>query len=165
MICSEFVYRSYDEAMSGIEDPFSLRIGPFMAGVWPAAAFMAPGTGPQATSRGEGIHPQSLLAFLSTESSDAWLTGTAGPALVVDSTGHPEVDTAELEETITAYPQREHEESRPLLWPRRRSSRWRSCAPPLIGLPRNCMRQGRTPPAQNSVSRACSRPRRPPTST
>ena len=40
MICSEFVYRAYDEALPEIDDPFSLRIRAFMRALTagPAAA-------------------------------------------------------------------------------------------------------------------------------
>jgi hypothetical protein len=54
MICSEFVYRSYDEALPAREDAFTIRIaveGRGRRGVAPA----------RRTVRGRGIHPESVL--------------------------------------------------------------------------------------------------------
>ena len=76
MICSEFVYRAYDEALPEIDDPFSLRIRAFMQAFAAGPAAVAPGDVP----RGQGVHPQSLLAFLSTESSSAWISAPAQPS-------------------------------------------------------------------------------------
>jgi hypothetical protein len=75
MICSEFVYRAYDEALPEIDDPFSLRIRAFMRAFAQGPAAAPPGGEP----RGLGVHPQSLLAFLSSESSSIWLEEPTGP--------------------------------------------------------------------------------------
>ena len=59
MVCSEFVYRCYDEALPEAADVYSLEVNPFPRGVPPAgrkAAAAAP-------VRGRGVHPDSLLAW------------------------------------------------------------------------------------------------------
>jgi hypothetical protein len=76
MICSEFVYRAYDEALPEIDDPFSLRIRAFARAFAQGPVAAPPGGEP----RGMGVDPQSLLAFLSSESSGVWLEEPAGPS-------------------------------------------------------------------------------------
>ena len=59
MICSEFVYRCYDEALPEAADVYSLEVNPFPRGAPPAgrrAAAAAP-------VRGRGVHPDSFLAW------------------------------------------------------------------------------------------------------
>jgi hypothetical protein len=59
MICSEFVYRCYDEALPEAADVYSLEVNPFPREPPPAgrrAAAAAP-------ARGRGVHPDSLLAW------------------------------------------------------------------------------------------------------
>jgi hypothetical protein len=70
MICSEFVYRAYDEALPQPDDIYSLWINR------PAAPFAAPAPRGMATPslvKGQGIHPQSLLAFHNASSSSVWV--------------------------------------------------------------------------------------------
>jgi hypothetical protein len=79
MICSEFVYRAYDEALPELDDVYSLRINEFV----PADAMGAPAGAAGARAipalRGQGIHPQSLLALLASNSSEVWIRSTAAP--------------------------------------------------------------------------------------
>lgn len=58
MICSEFVYRCYDEALPEAADIYSLAVNPFPRSVPPAGRR----AGPAAPPVGRGIHPDSLLA-------------------------------------------------------------------------------------------------------
>jgi hypothetical protein len=59
MICSEFVYRCYDEALPEAADVYSLEVNPFPRGIPPAGR-----KGPErAPGRGRGVHPESLLAW------------------------------------------------------------------------------------------------------
>lgn len=77
MICSEFVYRSYDEAMPELGDVYSLRINEFL----PADVFGVPFSVTHARARaaavpvvrGQGIHAESLLALLASNSSEVWI--------------------------------------------------------------------------------------------
>ena len=80
MICSEFVYRAYDEALPEVDDPYSLRINEMVRAMLGATPGVATRSGvPLSIPRGQGVHPESLLAFLSSESSSAWLAGPTGP--------------------------------------------------------------------------------------
>ena len=54
MICSEFVYRSYDEALPARDDPFTIRIA--------VEAGRRRGMASVKAARGRGIHPESVLA-------------------------------------------------------------------------------------------------------
>jgi hypothetical protein len=94
MICSEFVYRAYDEALPGIDDPYSLRIRAFVRALTEGPVMAAP--------RGQGVHPQSLLAFLSSESSSIWLEETAEQASS-RARGLAEVDESQIETLVATY--------------------------------------------------------------
>jgi hypothetical protein len=60
MICSEFVYRCYDEALPAMKDPYSLDISPMQAGLAPSvAATRGFNAGPHRMK----MHPDSLLAW------------------------------------------------------------------------------------------------------
>jgi len=64
MICSEFVYRCYDEALPAYLDPYSLRID----GISPdtptaAGAMIRLPMGEERRVRAQGVHPESLLAL------------------------------------------------------------------------------------------------------
>lgn len=59
MICSEFVYRCYDEALPEAADVYSLEVNPFPRGVPPLARRAAVSV----RGRGRGVHPDSLLAW------------------------------------------------------------------------------------------------------
>jgi hypothetical protein len=67
MICSEFVYRCYDEALPAPDDVYTLEIDALApaAGRRRASAALPGG-------RGRGIHPESLLAWALAPSSRAW---------------------------------------------------------------------------------------------
>lgn len=105
MICSEFVYRSYDEALPGIDDPFSLRISELL----PAVVLGTPGQGestlraiaPQALP-GQGIHSQSLLAFMSASSSGVWVQRPPQAREPVSPERASEAQS-QLEEAIEVY--------------------------------------------------------------
>jgi hypothetical protein len=59
MICSEFVYRCYDEALPEAADVYALEVNPFPRAIAPPARrAVAP-----APLRGRGVHPDSLLAW------------------------------------------------------------------------------------------------------
>ncbi|HSK79927.1 MAG TPA: hypothetical protein VLQ45_25970 [Thermoanaerobaculia bacterium] len=53
MICSEFVYRAYDEALPDAQDKYSLRIG--------GSDLESFGRAARGPAGGQGIHPESLL--------------------------------------------------------------------------------------------------------
>jgi hypothetical protein len=96
MICSEFVYRCYDEALQEHDDVYSLRVGE-MSLEPPSAGVDIPfATGVSATSsarRGRGVHPHSLLAW--TIAHQRW----AEPAFA--SPAPPEKVTDEELDTLT----------------------------------------------------------------
>ena len=104
MICSEFVYRVYDEALPGPDDVYSLWVNRLVApGAAPLRAFSAEPAGmpPLAPARGQGIHPQSLLALLSSSSGSAWLGAPAVPAFAAEA--EIESSVAELESLVETY--------------------------------------------------------------
>ncbi|HKE15707.1 MAG TPA: caspase family protein [Kofleriaceae bacterium] len=81
MICSEFVYRAYDEALPDSIDVYTLRIGAATAAAAAAAAGGAgkrgmPRAGGPADDRPEvaaiGVHPESLLAWASSPANRFW---------------------------------------------------------------------------------------------
>ncbi|MBN1640405.1 MAG: hypothetical protein JXA09_04145 [Anaerolineae bacterium] len=94
MICSEFVFRAYDEALPEAEDVFTLRI---------SGLEIAPLMGAMAPARlAQGIHPESLLAFLAATPSSAWVSPPA-PLAYAEAEVEPERDDAALEEAIEQY--------------------------------------------------------------
>jgi hypothetical protein len=126
MICSEFVYRAYDEALPEIDDPYSLRINEMVRAVLGAMPGVATRSGvPLSIPRGQGVHPESLLAFLSSESSGAWLGGPAGPRPRAAPVPQP-VDEAEIEELIAGYLDEVRQEAP--------AARARRAAPPGAGV-------------------------------
>ncbi|MDX9953704.1 MAG: hypothetical protein RBT75_06400 [Anaerolineae bacterium] len=101
MICSEFVFRSYDEALPAPNDPYSLWISSLVYSAAPSTRMPPPDARAFSTpppSRGQGIHPQSLLALLSTSSADTWL----GPP-PAKSPPSREADPGALESAIETY--------------------------------------------------------------
>ena len=109
MICSEFVYRCYDEALPEPDDVYSLRINEALGAV-PLRAVL-PGTaaaaaGAPVTIRGQGVHPDSLLAMFSSGSGRSWTgTGTAPLALAGPSTREAEKPAPEgrVDDLIEQY--------------------------------------------------------------
>lgn len=100
MICSEFVFRAYDEALPAPNDPYSLWISALAFSAAPPAR-MAPPDAPfpaPPPPRGQGIHPQSLLALLSASSADTWLAAPPAKGLPTR-----EADPDALESAIEAY--------------------------------------------------------------
>ncbi|MEJ7812572.1 MAG: hypothetical protein WKG32_19325 [Gemmatimonadaceae bacterium] len=87
MICSEFVYRCYDEALPEMGDPYALRINmlpftpaPSRSAPAGAMAVPAPAAPAAAPLRGQGIHPDSLLAWAATPAGRVWRDDGAGSA-------------------------------------------------------------------------------------
>ncbi len=103
MICSEFVYRAYDEALPEVNDPFSLRINELVRAMLRALPQMAAPAGAQfQVPRGQGVHPESLLAFLTSQPSGVWVEGLGEPG--VEAAPAPlAIDQAEIEELIAQY--------------------------------------------------------------
>ena len=66
MICSEFVYRCYDEALPDRVDVFSLRVGAELLFSGRRFAPLMPGVPVPVTP---GVHPESLLAHVAARSS------------------------------------------------------------------------------------------------
>jgi hypothetical protein len=98
MICSEFVYRSYDEALPAREDPFTIRI----AVDAPGRRGIAPMT---TAARGRGIHPESVLARTLAKPPAARPRGRRG--LAAPAAGGPDLDPLierYLQEVKTARP-------------------------------------------------------------
>jgi len=97
MICSEFVFRAYDEALPAPNDAYSLWIATPGASdrleLPDARAFPAP-----PPSRGQGIHPQSWLAQLSASPAESWLNAPPAKSLPA-----AEPDPGELESALAAY--------------------------------------------------------------
>jgi len=76
MICSEFVHRSYEEALPELDDVYSLHINDFPV----TGNIMGISAMPPVSRR---IHPQSLAALLTSPSSRHWLV--ASPPTVMTS--------------------------------------------------------------------------------
>lgn len=95
MICSELVYRSFDEAVPGPDDLYSrLRIGDLPAGATAVASIAAD------RPRGRGISPDSLLAWASSSSTRVWSAASPAPAIA----SQPEKTTiADVEATVREY--------------------------------------------------------------
>jgi hypothetical protein len=106
MICSEFVYRAYDEAMPGSDDLYSLWINRLFASAETGLArAMAPGLeggAPLPPVKGQGIHPQSLLALVNSSSGSAWV-GPARAEMTFAAREEAEVDADQLEAAVEAY--------------------------------------------------------------
>ncbi|MGI9077454.1 MAG: hypothetical protein ACR2G6_09010 [Gemmatimonadaceae bacterium] len=84
MICSEFVYRCYDEARPELTDIYALSINRPSASpsraAGPAGAMAAPAAAATAPPRGSGVHPDSLLAWASTPTARVWSGEEARPS-------------------------------------------------------------------------------------
>jgi V8-like Glu-specific endopeptidase len=101
MICSEFVYRSYDEADPARQDPYTIRINdlPFEAmGGWEATG--------AALRRGRGIHPESALAGLIRDPGrvvEAMRPRVASAAEAIPSPAAQEQLEARVEDLLVRY--------------------------------------------------------------
>ncbi|QDT53015.1 hypothetical protein Pan44_10300 [Caulifigura coniformis] len=108
MICSEFVYRCYDQADERDEDPYSLLIG----GGGPVAAqgrFMRRrrhAASPAAAAQAPTIHPESLMARLANNPPK--LAMQAGPAAAAPADETAAQPDPELIALIKAYEASEH---------------------------------------------------------
>ncbi len=112
MICSELVYRSYDEAVPGADDPFSLTIAPPVPA--PPRALSTSSAAPAAAPQGlgQGVHPHSLLAFMASDVNNVWLPPAPPqaprpaaqlPTGAVAASAAPAIDEAKLEELFESY--------------------------------------------------------------
>lgn len=111
MICSELVYRAYEEAVPGPDNPFSLIIAPLVPA--PPRALSASSAAPAEPPKlGQGVHPHSLLAFMNSDVSNVWVPQppqaprppAALPAGGVSaSSAAPAIDEGELEELFERY--------------------------------------------------------------
>lgn len=98
MICSEFVYRAYDEAETPIKDAYSIEI----PGMLPLPEEEMELARAEVGGERRGVHPESLAALFSTPASSVWIER---PAAVRELAAMPEeaFDAAMLEELIAAY--------------------------------------------------------------
>ncbi|MBC7791574.1 MAG: hypothetical protein H7Z74_16635 [Anaerolineae bacterium] len=84
MICSEFVYRCYDEARPELTDIYALSINrpsaPATRAAVPAGAMATPASAATPASRGSGVHPDSLLAWAATPTARVWSGDEARPS-------------------------------------------------------------------------------------
>lgn len=81
IICSEFVYRAFDEAEAEIKDAYSITI----PGMLPLPEEQARRASVDVTMGSRNVHPESLLALFGTPASSAWMepeTGTRATAPV-----------------------------------------------------------------------------------
>lgn len=99
MICSEFVYRDYDEALPDRVDPYTIEIEP----LWPAAArprlLGRRRRAEKAVAAGH-IHPESLLGQLQAETGDLRMAIGTTKALAA---APAETSEAALDTMIAAY--------------------------------------------------------------
>ena len=68
LICSEFVYRAYDEALPGNDDVYSIHV----------STVRALGRDLGSMPKGQGVHPESVLAWAASPASRSWAEGN-GP--------------------------------------------------------------------------------------
>jgi hypothetical protein len=114
MICSEFVYRAYDEALPEAGDIYSLRIRE--STLLPRTSGVMRGLDLTPPLHGQGIHPESLLAWIGPPEQRSW-SGTrfrSPAALEVDESlafslapstddALPSASTPELDTLIDRY--------------------------------------------------------------
>jgi hypothetical protein len=102
MICSEFVYRCYNEALPDEHDPYSLVIEPFPGTIKSSI----PGARSSSTAaRGKNIHPDSLLALVSTSNVllRSFEKGTAKKMEKELSAEEKKIDVMPLDDLIKNY--------------------------------------------------------------
>ena len=91
MICSEFVYRCYDQALPSVQDEYSILIPGMLA---------LPQEGLRSAAPSRGVHDESLAALFAAPASSAWIE----PTEAVARRGAEEPpDAQELEELAEAY--------------------------------------------------------------
>jgi len=98
MICSEFVFRAYDEALPDLDDRYSLRVNRALVGALEAVEE----EGALALPPGQGIHPDSLLALLSATTGQGWVRRAPYSELAWAPEAAP-LPEEELEEQLAAY--------------------------------------------------------------
>jgi hypothetical protein len=97
MICSEYVYRCYDEALASPQDEYSIEVNA------PPSVIASPGNtrrvggvataaAPAARPRGRGVHPDSLLALTASGPSRAWRTRALAAPGPVAATADPDLE-------------------------------------------------------------------------
>lgn len=97
MICSEFVYRCYDEALPASDDEYSIEVNPYPS----LAAAAVRGLAPTGRARGKGIHPDSLLVLTASSTTKAWRARPTRAPVAGAATG--EIDEAGLNALIAVY--------------------------------------------------------------
>ncbi|MFH1085414.1 MAG: hypothetical protein V1772_06605 [Chloroflexota bacterium] len=105
MICSEFVFRAYDEALSALHDRYALRVNRAMAGdlAETVDAQGSAGVAPRLSGpRGQGIHPDSLLAVVSMAPGEGWMPRLPAEELAWAREAPP-VSDEQLDEQLLAY--------------------------------------------------------------
>jgi hypothetical protein len=104
MICSEFVYRTYDEALPPPDDIYSVWINRLETPAAAASGAVPFGMQPVAPrpARGQGVHPESLLALLTSTAGSAWVSAPV-PGLAFAAQERPEPDEAQIDEAIETY--------------------------------------------------------------
>jgi hypothetical protein len=90
MICSEFVYRTYEEALPAEEDAYHLHIDGTLFGFTRSVGV-----------QGAGIHPQSLLAYMAQQTSPIAPQGF--DAVDLSSVMPATTDQTEIEHMLTQY--------------------------------------------------------------
>ena len=80
MICSEFVYRVYDEVDAPDPAAYAIKIPGMLPLPQEAPAALAAAPMAPAISDGRGVHPESLAALLGTAASGAWLEAPVASA-------------------------------------------------------------------------------------
>lgn len=100
MICSEFVYRCYDRAMEGDNDPYTIEVAEFRTAD-SRPRLLGWRRRKQAAAAPSAIPPDSLLGRLEAEHGD--LATALEPPKVMKATAPPIVSDIELDVLIEAY--------------------------------------------------------------
>ncbi len=105
MIRSEFVFRAFDEAVPEPEDAYKLSINRppdlIESGIGTGVNLELAGAGGASGLKGQGVHPQSLLAFHTSPAGNAWLNPPVETPFEV--VVQPEVELAQLESMVDGY--------------------------------------------------------------
>lgn len=96
IICSEFVYRAYDEAAAELDDPYAIEI-PGMLALPEEEGTRDLTEGLAGTPR---VHPESLAALFGTAASSAWMSPTVGTR---DVSPLVEEGADDLDDLLVAY--------------------------------------------------------------